>query len=206
VTKVEVEIERPLVLLKDRPSSAAAFEIDLGQITISNETYQSKGRWKSIPDKQMLVTNYRIEAKDVFIAHAPQGTQVGLPLSVTIDFEQPNESSLLTRGVLSPSIDPEEVDLSWHIKIGTTPVQFYLDRQAIHHFWRCIDLNLDYQDMLGEEMQFSVWNSSTDRNEFRIEQDAMEELKGRPVAKMDIQVEMPRITVGLAGDDGREVC
>ena len=48
-TGLNITIENPLIILKDRQYLAECFRLDLGKIKITNTTQESKERWMSDP-------------------------------------------------------------------------------------------------------------------------------------------------------------
>ena len=64
---LDITIENPVIVLKDRPYFDEKIEIDLGQINISSKLDCVCGKWKHIVEKKTYVNVIDIEMKNVRI-------------------------------------------------------------------------------------------------------------------------------------------
>jgi hypothetical protein len=64
---LNLTIERPLIVLKDRPYLQNKLEIDLGNIKIKSMTEEVEGRWKNLEGKKVWVTKFLIKMNDMSI-------------------------------------------------------------------------------------------------------------------------------------------
>ena len=64
---LNLTIERPLIVLKDRPYLQNKLEIDLGNIKIKSKTEEVEGRWKHLEGKKVWVTKFLINMNDMSI-------------------------------------------------------------------------------------------------------------------------------------------
>ena len=62
---MDIQIENPMIVLKDRPYFQKSIEIDLGRISISSQLQQQAGRWLNNPSKQTIINLMTIEMKNV---------------------------------------------------------------------------------------------------------------------------------------------
>ena len=70
-------------------------EIDLGKITITSESEQVLGRWKSIEMKKAWVTKFNIEMKDMGIGFSSNKFEIAPSFDMKIIIEKMNFSPLL---------------------------------------------------------------------------------------------------------------
>jgi hypothetical protein len=64
---LNLTIERPLIVLKDRPYLQNKLEIDLENIKIKSKTEEVEGRWKNLEGKKVWVTKFLIKMNDMTI-------------------------------------------------------------------------------------------------------------------------------------------
>jgi hypothetical protein len=119
---LDINIDRPLMVLKDRPYLEGNIVIDLGKISISNTTKQTEGRWKSKPKHPVLTTTMTITAKDLGIWFNNKEFELAPSFDMHISFEKLNYTSLLDDSYLSKGIDLLDLDISYHINIDFSPV------------------------------------------------------------------------------------
>ena len=61
VVGLEIKIDNPLIVLKDRQYLDKSMSLDLGIILISNMTEKQFGRWKSAKNKEVWVHKMSIK-------------------------------------------------------------------------------------------------------------------------------------------------
>jgi hypothetical protein len=68
-TGLNITIENPLIILKDRQYLAECLRIDLGKIKLTNTTQESKERWLSNPEKKVNTTTMRFNFEAMRVDH-----------------------------------------------------------------------------------------------------------------------------------------
>ena len=111
VTGLDITIENPLIILKDRPYLPTSLRLDLGLIQISSKTQPVCGRWRKHVDREVFVNSLLVDARSMRIDCLTRSTtsQVMPPFDLVIDYESINWSPLLLDGHLSPGIDFEDL-------------------------------------------------------------------------------------------------
>lgn len=164
VTGLDIMIENPLIILKDRPYLPTCLRLDLGLIQISSKTQPICGRWRKHINREVFVNSLLIDARSMRIdclSHAA-ASQVMPPFDLVIDYESINSSPLLLDGHLSPGIDFDDLQIQEKITIRTFEASLEMKfKPAIYtYLMRCLDLNINYVDELDAHFQFYNWNSS----------------------------------------------
>ena len=67
---LNVFIHRPYVIMKERPYCENGFEIDLGEIRMNNQYKTAKGRFKNALEKEVHMTYFVVDAKDLGIINS----------------------------------------------------------------------------------------------------------------------------------------
>ncbi len=92
---LDITIENPVIVLKDRPYFDEKIEIDLGQINISSKLDCVCGKWKHIVEKKTFVNVIDIEMKNVRIDYNSKDFMITPPFQMMISLQRINYSSLL---------------------------------------------------------------------------------------------------------------
>lgn len=126
-TGLDIVIENPLIVLKDRPYLPESFRLDLGKIKITNTTEERFGRWLKEQDRPVNTTTMKIVAEAIKVDHLQLTNQrtdtpvrfvtgdgeefwlaareVIKPFNLTLDYEMVNNSPFLQDYFLSPNVD-----------------------------------------------------------------------------------------------------
>ncbi|CDW82625.1 ph domain containing protein [Stylonychia lemnae] len=148
---MDIKIHRPYVILKDRPYSNQKIEVDLGEMTITCEELVEGKRFYNCPEKEVLLTNYIIEALDLGIKYIDDNQEFQL----TEDFELKVDFSNLNHSPYLKDIDTHDFDKSYNVLIQFKPLlQLKLTQEIYTFILKLIDLNFSYTDYLDEFYYF----------------------------------------------------
>jgi hypothetical protein len=100
-------------------------EIDLGKINVSSKAEEIAGRWRSLPDKKVWVTQFLIEMNEMGFRHN-KDFEITSPFGMKIVFEKLNPTELMLDNYRSDHLDFEELDISYKISINFTPLIMHL--------------------------------------------------------------------------------
>lgn len=94
-TCLDVTIENPVIVLKDRPYFPGDIEIDLGQINVSSRLDVAKNKWKSAPELEVYTNIIDIDMKSVRIDYDAKSYMITPPFDMLLSLERINYSELL---------------------------------------------------------------------------------------------------------------
>ncbi len=114
--ELDVKIHRPYVIIKERPYHEHAFEIDLGEIRMTNLYHSQKGRFHSCPEKEVHLTSLLIDAKDLSMKYSLDGFLVTNPFDLSVDFAYLSYSPFLG------NIDSTCFDKSYSVGMQMKPM------------------------------------------------------------------------------------
>jgi hypothetical protein len=106
-TGLDITMENPVIVLKDRPYFRGNIEIDLGQIRITSRLEHVEGKWKQVPHKKTYVNIIDIDMKSVRIDYNSKSYMITPPFDMLISIERINYSELLLDQFMSKGIDFE---------------------------------------------------------------------------------------------------
>lgn len=66
---LDITIENPLIILKDRQYLAESLRLDLGVIKLKNTTKESKGRWLSDPERKINTSTMTFNFEAIKVDH-----------------------------------------------------------------------------------------------------------------------------------------
>ena len=92
---LDITIENPVIVLKDRPYFDEKIEIDLGQINISSKLDRVGGKWKHTVGIKTYVNVIDIEMKNVRIDYNSKDFMITPPFQMMISLQRINYSPLL---------------------------------------------------------------------------------------------------------------
>lgn len=147
--ELDISIQRPYVIIKDRPYNQEGLEIDLGEIRIGNRYREDKGRFKLAPEKTVHMTALIFDCKGLSIKYSLDRFEVVENFDLKLDFEY------LTISPLLGNIDSKELDKSYNVTMEMNPSFNMRLRSDIYtYLCRCIDLNFNYTDYLDDKFNF----------------------------------------------------
>jgi hypothetical protein len=158
-TGLDVTMENPVIVLKDRPYFRGNIEVDLGQIRITSRLDHVAGKWKRAPLKKTYVNVMDVDMKSVRIDYNSKSYMITPPFDMLISIERINYSELLLDQFMSKGIDFEQFDKSDQLTIKSSAFEMNFTREVYTYFLKCLDLNINYYDMLAPGYQLFTWNS-----------------------------------------------
>jgi len=203
-TGLDITLENPLIIFKDRPHLPSELQFDLGIIHITSHTEMRTGRWLNLPDQLAYETTMEIDCKQMGIRILEESGQLfhmTSPYDLNVKFDKLNYTPLLSQSFLSPQIDPRELDIGYKILMKYTPVKMFFKQSAYRYMLRCMDLNLNYSDGLhNSQYMFYVWTKEDADNLYK-EEDVVNKFKGQEVYKMKVQQNFPSMSVTTLHED-----
>jgi hypothetical protein len=109
--------------------------------------------------------------KSVRIDYNSKQYMITAPFDMLISLERINYSVLLLDQFMSEGIDFEEFNNSEQIKITSTAFEMNFKKEIYTYFLKCLDLNINYYDMLHEGYQLFTWNSQNFMQYLNIEKE-----------------------------------
>lgn len=164
VTGLDIVIENPQIIIKDRPYLMGEIEMDLGFIKITSELEQVSGRWKNQPDKEVYVNTMHIDAKNIKIDYnrimrdnRELIDNITPPFDLSISYQSLikspllGERQLLDYGRQGPAaangIDYHQFQSQDKITIKSAmSIEMNIKQNAYKYFLRCLDLNINHND------------------------------------------------------------
>eukprot|EP00347_Sterkiella_histriomuscorum_P000566 403375355 len=202
-TGLDITIDRPLIVLKDRPYLQKNIEIDLGKTNITSETMPVQSRWKSMPEKDVWVTKFNIDMKEMGIRFDHNRFEIAPSYDMKIVFEKLNQSPYLEESFNSKHIDFTDLDISYKIQISFSALVMHLRQDVYTYLLRCVDLNINYTDNLTKYFQLAIWNDGSDTQKYITqEQEMVKKHKNKDVHKMKIYMSFPSLALQLRNMDG----
>ena len=146
---MDITISQPLIFLKPRLHYNDFFLINLGNMHIWNERGKVAGRWKKHPSERLLCEIYHMDTSSLTISYNDCHTVLRPSLFCT-QFEFP-----CVEVYDQHNHRPEVLDLSMHIS-ADTPKTLMLCLKPEHYTYtlKCLDLNINFTDKLGEIFNF----------------------------------------------------
>ena len=109
ITGLNIQIENPVVVLKDRPyNTDTSIRMDLGLIHITSKLEKNFGRWVNFPEKEVLLNVMTIDTENVHIDYKKSGQNnivITPNFDMRIELEKVNYTDLLADDFLSKGID-----------------------------------------------------------------------------------------------------
>ena len=166
--------------------------MDLGKTVITSVTEPVLGRWKSNPDKEVWVTKFLIDMKDMSLKFDSGNFVITPSFDMKTTFEKLNYSPLLEDSYNSKDIDFTELDISHKISINFSPLIMHLRIDVYTYILRCMDLNINYSDELTKFFQLAIWNDGSDTQKYLVqEKEIVKKFKNKEVFKMKIYLKYP---------------
>ena len=94
-TCLDVTIENPVIVLKDRPYFPGDIEIDLGQINVSSRLDVAKNKWKSALELEVYINIIEIDMKSVRIDYDTKSYIITPPFDMLLSLKRIIYSELL---------------------------------------------------------------------------------------------------------------
>lgn len=107
VVGLDIQIDNPIVILKDRPFLVGSIIIDLGKIQITNRVAEQPGRWRQHPEVLLYTNIMDIKITEIKIDYKHDGEehQITPPFDLSIEYESLNSSPLLCDQWMSKGFD-----------------------------------------------------------------------------------------------------
>lgn len=129
VVGLDIQIDNPIVILKDRPFLVGSIVIDLGKIQITNRVAEQPGRWRQHPDVLLFTNIMDIKISEIKMdyKHDSEEHQITPPFDLSIEYESLNSSPLLSDQWMSKGFDFNDLQIQEILRISTpTSLQFIL--------------------------------------------------------------------------------
>ena len=140
--------------------------MDLGKTSITSVSEAVTGRWKTLPEKEVWVTKFIIDMKDMGIRYDSNKFELAPSFDMRIIFEKLNYTPLLEDSFNSKNIDFTELDISYKININFSALIMHLRSDVYTYLLRCMDLNINYSDELTKYFQLAIWNDGSDTQKY----------------------------------------
>lgn len=194
---LDIKMENPVIVLKDRPYFDKNIEMDLGQIQISSYLKNVEGKWKSHPKKKTYVNIIETDMRDVRIDYNSKAFCITPPFDMLISYERINWSELLLDQYMSKGIDFEEFDNGDKIIIKSTALKFNFEKEIYTYFLQMLDLNINYYDMLAPGYQLFTWNSLDFMKYLDLEENIVETYKNTFVQRRTCVFQFPSLSLRI---------
>lgn len=141
-------IEDPKIFLKPRAHYKDQFTLDMKETKIWNTLEMRNGRWLHHPAEAILCSIFHLDSQISIIYNGK--TKISDPVSILIDYENPNIDSLDYN-----AHDPKVLDQSTKIKLQLTNFKIALNQIHYNFLLQCLDLNVNYSDTLDSLFNFA---------------------------------------------------
>eukprot|EP00347_Sterkiella_histriomuscorum_P018285 403346093 len=148
IIEMNISIQDMSVKIPDRPDSQNYLYLTLQNLHVTQVLIQKAKRITINPEKKLLVQCFRIGCENVQIKFGEKSYITQEPFSIKVLFEKLSHSELLQRA------DPLLIEQASHIFINFDPVDLSFNQTVYTGILRCMDLNMNFQDMLPKEYYF----------------------------------------------------
>ena len=119
------------------------------------------------------------------------------PFDMLISLQRINYSELLLDQFMSKEIDFEQFENKEIMTITSTAFEMNFQKEVYTYLLRCLDLNINYYDMMHAGYQLFTWDSQNFMQYLKIEEDQVKKFENSSVKKREIKFQMPSFSIKI---------